>query len=620
MNRSMLPGIHFPGGELAQALCWAPDAHSLDIVTVENEYFPMEQLSEGWWKGTCPGLKPGTRYFLELNGKDRYPDPASLSQPDGVHGASEVIDLNAVISQKVKGWQGIPLQDLIIYELHVGTFTPSGTFAGVVEKLPYLQELGVNAIELMPVASFPGERNWGYDGVFPYAVQHSYGGAAGLTDLIHACHTLGMAVIMDVVYNHIGPEGNVLGAFGPYFTRKYKTPWGRALNFDGKESAGVRSFFLENALMWLRDFDVDGLRLDAIHTIFDNSPKHFLQEMSEAVSQLNASTGTNHFLIGESDLNDPMVFEPRGKGGYGLDAQWCDDWHHSLHALLTGERNGYYQDFGKLSHLVKAFQDAFVYDGIYSSFRKRIFGKPAIGYPGKKFVVFTQNHDQAGNRAFGERLSSLVDFESLKLAAGAMLFSPFVPMLFMGEEYGEDNPFLYFTSHGSERLAALVRAGRKRDYRFSLKQGEPPDPQAEESFQRSHLKWDYRDHPQKESLLRFYKECIRLRKGHVLFSMGNLENLHACSIPRAKVLFLLKTFDQEKMLAVFNFAEKPFIGKIPEEEGKGMELVLYSAHKCWGGMKENNHYPLQRRNGGAFEISIQPKSFVVFVNSKRDYS
>jgi maltooligosyltrehalose trehalohydrolase len=613
----MLPGIHFPGGDLAQALCWAPVARSLEVVTAEQKRYPLERVAEGWWQGDCHGLEPRTRYFIEINGKDRYPDPASFSQPDGVYGASEVLNLNTIRSQRVEGWQGIPLQDLIIYELHVGTYTPSGTFEGVIEKLPYLEELGVNAIELMPVASFPGARNWGYDGVFPYAVQHSYGGATGLANLINACHTLGMAVIVDVVYNHIGPEGNILGAFGPYFTRRYKTPWGMALNFDGKGSAGVRSFFLENALMWLRDFDLDGLRLDAIHFIFDKSPKHFLQELSESVSQLNASKGGNHFLIAESDLNDPMVFEPGGKGGLGLDAQWCDDWHHSLHALLTGERQGYYQDFGKFSHLVKSYRDAFVYDGVYSSFRKRIFGKPATGYPVHKFIVFTQNHDQTGNRALGERLTTLVDFESLKLAAGALLLGPFVPMLFMGEEYGEDNPFLYFTSHGSERLAALVRAGRKREFRFSLKGGEPPDPQAEESFQRSHLKWNYRDHPQKERLLRFYKECIKLRKEHALLSRGKKINLHVRSLQRDKVLFLLKTLYLGKMLFVFNFSEKPFKGKIAKGEGEGKELVLYSAHKCWGGTMEDGHNPLMRGYEGAFEISIQPKSLVVFVQSRR---
>ncbi|MDX9940697.1 MAG: malto-oligosyltrehalose trehalohydrolase [Bacteroidales bacterium] len=607
----MLPGVHFPGGDLAQAFCWAPDARSLDLVTVGNTYFSLEQLSGGWWKGTFPELKPGTRYFLELNGEDRYPDPASLSQPDGVHGASEVIDLNAVRSQKLKGWRGIPLEDLIIYELHVGTFTPLGTFAGVVEKLPYLQELGVNAIELMPVATFPGCRNWGYDGVFPYAVQHSYGGAAGLANLIHACHCLGMAVILDVVYNHIGPEGNVLGAFGPYFTRRYTTPWGRALNYDGKGSAGVRSFFLENALMWLRDFDVDGLRLDAIHTIFDISHKHFLQEMSEAVSQLNASTDRIHFLIGESDLNDPIVFESRENGGFGLDAQWCDDWHHSLHALLTSERKGYYQDFGKLLHLVKAYHNAFVYDGIYSTFRKRIFGKPAIGYPGTRFVVFTQNHDQTGNRAFGERLTRLVDFESLKLAAGALIFSPFVPMLFMGEEYGEDNPFLYFTSHGSERLAALVRAGRKRDYRFSIKQGEPPDPQAEESFRRSKLKWDFSKDTRKNELLAFYKTCISLRKSRPYLFRGERSQMSVRESDSGRAMIVYRNVKGGGLLMVFNFSKGPFKEEVREATGKDLVLLLNSSHRQWGGSLADDSSPYEGIEGKAF-IALQARSFAVF--------
>jgi maltooligosyltrehalose trehalohydrolase len=610
-NKQLRPGIHFPVDGSPMAFCWAPFARKLELDSEGKGSYAFSKLADGYWSCECPGLKPGDRYFLKINGKKRFPDPASLSQPDGVHGPSQAVDLEEIRKQCLEGYKGLALADLVIYELHTGTFSPEGTFAGIAKRLPYLKGLGVNAIEIMPVASFPGIRNWGYDGVFPYAVQHSYGGPEGLADLVKACHEQGMAVILDVVYNHLGPEGNYLGEFGPYFTKKYQNPWGKAVNFDDEHSHGVRHYFLENALMWLRDFDIDGLRLDAIHAIVDNSPKHFLQELSQEVQQLNAETGRNHFLIGESDLNDPMIFKPTRAGGYGLDSQWCDDWHHALHAKLTGERMGYYIDFGPMEQLVKSFNHAFVYDGIYSKYRKKIFGTPVGDEQGERFVVFTQNHDQTGNRMLGDRLSTLVDFESLKIAAAALLFSPFVPMLFMGEEFGEESPFLFFTSHGSERLAEQVRRGRKREYRAFLKDVEPPDPQAEETFLRSKLKWDFSKNRQKESLLAFYKRCIQLRKEITLFRPGCRKNIRATQMGKGAML-LARKGEKETVLVVFNFSEKPFSGKINALKDQPGDLLLYSAHKQWGGSIYDGHDPMESSSGKTPKIYLEPRSVAVF--------
>ncbi|MBW6499155.1 MAG: malto-oligosyltrehalose trehalohydrolase [Bacteroidales bacterium] len=594
------------------AICWAPFVSRLELEAEGRGCFAFSKLKDGYWSCECPGLKPGDRYFLKINGKKVFPDPASLSQPDGVHQASQCVDLEAIKKQRLAGWKGIPLKDLVIYELHVGTFSPEGTFIGVAEKLPYLRSLGVNAIEIMPVASFPGKRNWGYDGVFPYSVQCSYGGALCLAQLVRACHEQGMAVILDVVFNHLGPEGNYLGHFGPYFNKRHKTPWGPAINFDGEDNHGVRNYFMHNALMWLRDFDIDGLRLDAIHAIVDKSPKHFLQELSEEVQQLNAETGRHHFLIGESDLNDPMVFKPAEAGGFGLDSQWCDDWHHALHAKLTGERTGYYIDFGSLEHLVKTFNHAFVYDGIYSKYRKKIFGTSAEGEPGERFVVYTQNHDQTGNRMMGDRLSTLVDFESLKIAAAALLFSHFIPMLFMGEEFGEESPFLFFTSHGSERLAEKVRQGRKREYRAFMKGAEPPDPQAEETFLQSKLKWNFQGNRQKETLLAFYRKCLQLRKEMNLLKPGRRQNIRATQTGMG-IMVLSSKGEQESLLAVFNFSGKPFAGELNELTGKSFDLLLYSAHKQWDGMINDNFYPIKAMAGRAPRIHLEPRSVAVYL-------
>lgn len=419
---------------------WAPAAEKVEVrlLTPRPRVATLDRGGQGYHHGVLEGVERGSLYVYRLDGGPERADPASRSQPQGVHGPSEVVDPQ--FPWEDVSWVGPRLQDYILYELHVGTFTREGTFDAIIPHLTDLRELGVTAIELMPVAQFPGTRNWGYDGVFPFAVQDSYGGPAGLKRLVNACHREGLAVVLDVVYNHLGPEGNTLGDFGPYFSERYRSPWGPALNFDGPGSDEVRRFFIENALAWITDYHVDALRLDALHAILDLSAYPFLAELAAAVRERAARLHRRVYLIAESDLNDPKLVRPPEVGGYGLDAQWNDDFHHALHALLTGERTGYYEDFGTVAHLARAFTEGYVYTGQYSVYRRRRHGVPARALPAHAFAVFAQNHDQVGNRMRGERLSALVPFEALKLAAAVVLLSPYLPLLFMGEEYGETAP------------------------------------------------------------------------------------------------------------------------------------------------------------------------------------
>ncbi len=603
-------GINFhPGPEVN---LWAPHARKLTLEIEGKGSVALHKQAKGFWHVLPHDLQPGDRYKFRINGKDAFPDPASLSQPDGVHGASECIDLNEIRNIHDDSWQGIPLQELIIYELHTGTFTPEGTFAGIAGKLDYLKELGVNALKILPVASFPGERNWGYDGVYPYAVQQSYGGPVEFAKLVKACHEKGIAVILDVVYNHLGPEGNYLGAFGPAFTGKYTTPWGKAINYDDAWCDGVRQFFIENALMWLRDFHVDGLRLDAVHAIKDFSPKHFLRELSEKVNELNKASGRDHFLIAECDLNDTRYINPTEKDGYGMDAQWCDEWHHSLHALLTGERNGYYADFGKAEQLVKSFNHAYVFTGEYSAHRKKIFGTPTEEQPGERFVVFTQNHDQTGNRLMGDRLSTMIDFEPLKLAAAAMLMSPFVPMLFMGEEYAEKNPFLYFISHGDEHLVEAVRKGRKREFRDFIKKADPPDPAATGTFVQSKLRWDFNEDLQKKHMLAFYRKLIAIRKKHALLRPGDRTNVSASLSENPKAIVLQHENNRERIITLMNFSKDTLTLHGDESSQEMPALLAYSAHHRWGGSVKDSESPWKETKSG-LSITLHPWSVAISV-------
>ncbi|HSL91611.1 MAG TPA: malto-oligosyltrehalose trehalohydrolase, partial [Candidatus Limnocylindrales bacterium] len=465
---------------------------------------------------------------------------------------------------------------------HVGTFTPEGTFEAILPRLDSLRDLGVTAIELMPVAQFPGNRNWGYDGAYPFAAQNSYGGPEGLQMLVDACHLWGMAVSLDVVYNHLGPEGNYLADFGPYFTDRYCTPWGAAVNFDGPHSDEVRRFFLENALYWLSDFRVDALRIDAIHGILDFSAYPFLAELADTVRGLASRENRKIHLIPESDLNDVRAISPREKGGYGLDAQWNDDFHHALHALLTGERKGYYRDFGGLEDLAKAHSEGFVYSGQYSGYRKRRHGSPSRDVPAERLVVFSQNHDQAGNRPGGERLTGLVSFEALKLAAGLVLLSPFLPLLFMGEEYGETAPFLYFISHSDPPLIEAVRKGRLKEFAALRWEGEPPDPQDEGTFLRSRLDHGLAEGGHHRVLREYYRELIRLRKGHAVLSRLSKEDMEVSAYAKKKVLIVRRWNGPAQAATACHFGDSTASVRLMLPPGI-WEKLLDSSERRWGG-------------------------------------
>jgi maltooligosyltrehalose trehalohydrolase len=490
---------------------WAPLRKKVELRLPgpHERTLAMDPEEGGYWSVIARGVAPGDRYLFRLDGEIERPDPASFSQPDGVHGPSAVFD-HAGFHWSDSEWRGVALDDLVSYELHVGTFTPEGTFAAAASRLRELSALGLTALEIMPVAQFPGERNWGYDGAYPFAVQNSYGGPDELKMLVDACHRCGLAVVLDVVYNHFGPEGSYVGDFAPYFTDRHRTPWGSAVNFDGPWSDGVRDFFVSNALYWHEHFHIDALRLDAVHAIHDGSARPFLRELARRVEEERGGQG-RPLLIAESNLNEPRLTLAFAEGGYGLDCQWSDDFHHALRVLLTGEREGYYEDYGSLEQFAKTWREGFAYTGEYSRFRRKRHGSPAGDQEGHRFQVFSQNHDQVGNRMHGERLSSLVSFESHKLAAGATLLSPFLPLLFMGEEYGEEAPFLYFADHSDQALREAVRRGRREEFKEFLSRGAPPDPFSLQTFERSKIRWECRLTGRHRVLRDFYAELLRLR-------------------------------------------------------------------------------------------------------------
>ena len=491
---------------------WAPHAHRVDLKLLSHggQSIPLTHRPGGYFEVTIPDVRAGDRYIYILDGDKERPDPGSRSQPEGVHGPSEIIDPNQ-FHWTDQNWRGWPLERLIIYELHVGTWTGKGTFQAAISHLAYLRDLGITALELMPVAQFPGTRNWGYDGVDLFAPQSTYGGAQGLKEFVDACHRLGLAVILDVVYNHVGPEGNYLEDFGPYFTDRYRTPWGRAVNYDGPDSDEVRRFVISNALYWVTEYHIDALRLDAVHGIYDFSALHILKELSDAVHTESERLGRRALLIAESDLNDSRIIASSMEGGYGLDAQWSDDFHHALHTVLTGERTGYYEDFGQLAHLATALQDGFIYAGRHSPHRRRRHGNSVRHRPPQQLVICAQNHDQIGNRALGERLSTLVSTDALKVAAAAVLLAPQTPMLFMGEEYGETAPFQYFVDHSDTDLNQAVREGRKREF-AAFGWTEVPDPVDPSTFERSRVQLDALHDERQKSLLAWYRRLIHLRK------------------------------------------------------------------------------------------------------------
>jgi len=605
-------GANYLGAGKCEFTVWAPFFYelALEITAPQHKLIPMRKDDLGYWQVFVEGVERGTQYFYKLNEEKIRPDPASFFQPEGVHRASEVISHNFVWHDQ--NWQEILLKDMLIYELHIGTFTQQGTFLAVIDRLDALVDLGINTLEIMPVAQFPGQRNWGYDGVYAFAVQNFYGGPLGLKELVNACHSRGIAVILDVVYNHLGPEGNYLSDFGPYFTDKYKSPWGQAINFDGQYSYGVRNFFIENALYWLKNYHLDGLRLDAVHSIFDFSAKHILLELSQKVEELGLALGRKIYLIAESDLNDTRILKPEAQGGCAISAQWCDDFHHCLHTLLTKEDNGYYSDFGSIDKMVKALKQGFVYTGEYSKYRKNFYGNSAKGLSPEKFVVFSQNHDQAGNRREGERLSNLVSFSALKLAAATIILSPYVPLIFMGQEYGEDNPFLYFVSHSDAQLISAVRQGRKKEFSGFKWQNEPPDPQAEETFSRSKIEWEKRDKQQNNVLLKLYKQLINFRKTLPALKYSSKKDMDVFGDNNQKLIFLKRQYAEDTVFVLLNFNQKESMLDF-DSLGCEWQKIIDSAEKKWLG--SGSSLPDDIKSN--CQLQIMRLSFAVYLKKDR---
>ncbi len=522
---------------------WAPAAEQVDLVVGQErgrqERRAMDPANgdSGWWELDAPDLPAGTDYAFSLDGSDPRPDPRSRWQPHGVHGPSRLVE--PVAPPGGSGWRGFHLPSAVLYELHIGTFTAEGTFDAAAERLDHLVELGVTAVSLMPVNAFPGRHGWGYDGVALYAVHEPYGGPDGLRRFVEACHGRGLGVILDVVYNHLGPSGNYLREFGPYFTHRHDTPWGAAVNFDDSGSDEVRRFFIDNALMWLRDYEIDGLRLDAVHAIVDTSAVHILEELAVEVEALAAKLGRPLWLIPESDLNDPRLLWSRERGGFGLHAQWSDDFHHALHAALTGESSGYYRDFGRVRDIATALRSAYVYAGAHSRHRGRRHGRPAEGLSGHRFLGYIQNHDQVGNRAQGERIGQLAGPEAQKVAAALVFTSPFIPMIFQGEEWAASSPFQYFTDHEEEELGQAVREGRRSEFAaFGWDPTDIPDPQNLETFGRSKLPWEERGSPLHEQVERWYRSLIAFRRATPGLLDGRLDALKVWVDERHRTLVL----------------------------------------------------------------------------------
>lgn len=604
-------GAVYLGDGRCRFCVWAPRVTEVQVKVLAPRPFtaPLARGGRGYHWGNVNGVAPGSLYLYVLDGEKERPDPASRLQPEGVHGPSQVVERGA-FPWTDRCWLGPALEQLVFYELHVGTYAPRGTFEAIIPHLDDLSALGVTALELMPVAQFPGGRNWGYDGVYPFAVQNSYGGPDGLKRLVDACHGRGLAVFLDVVYNHLGPEGNYLGDFGPYFTDRYRTPWGHAFNFDGPDSDEVRRFFLENALQWIKDFHIDGLRLDAVHAIVDQAALPFLDELAGVVHEEAERLGRRVFVIAESDLNNPRLIQPRELGGYGLDGQWNDDYHHALHSLLTEERNGYYQDFGALGQLAKAFQNGYVYTGQYSSFRRRRHGCPSPRRA-SGFVVYAQNHDQVGNRARGERLSTLISFAGLKLAAAVVILGPFLPLLFMGEEYGETTPFQYFTSHSDPDLAEAVRRGRIDEFAEFMDEDEGviPDPQDEATFSASRLRHKTSGEGLHGVLREFYRELISLRRELSALARPNLNNQEVLPSVSDGVLFARRWGQDDEVCLVFSLSDREVNLFLPIPPGRWRKR-LDAAEDRWAG--DGHTAPPALVSTGRVKLTLAPMTCLLY--------
>ncbi|MEO8662692.1 MAG: malto-oligosyltrehalose trehalohydrolase [Bryobacteraceae bacterium] len=581
-------GARYLGRNTCRFRVWAPSAEAVGLRLLEphQALHAMTPLGDGIFELTLEGVSPGTLYGYRLPSGVERPDPASALQPRGVHGPSAVVDPGFAWSDRE--WKGLDQDKYILYEVHTGAYTAEGTFDAIVPYLDDLADLGITAIELMPVAAFPGSRNWGYDGAFPYAVQASYGGPSGLKRFVNACHARGLAVALDVVYNHLGPEGNYLSEFGPYFNPLHQTPWGAALNFDAAGSETVRAYFIENALRWVNEFHIDALRLDAIHAIIDDSPTHILQELSGRLQG-------RALLMAESDLNQVRVIQPPPHG-LGMNAQWSDDFHHALHVTLTAETNGYYGDYSGFPDLVEAWAEGFVYAGQYCPHRRRHHGTSSAQVEPSRLIVFSQNHDQAGNRFLGERLAHLTDFESAKLAAATVILSPYLPLLFMGEEYGETAPFQYFVSHEDADLIEAVRHGRREEFGHFAFDGEVPDPQSEATFARSKLNHKH------GTLRQFYRELLWLRRRQPALAELKRSQMELAAFPDEQVLTVTRrSAAGPEIRVIFNF-NRSFASLASVVPGGDWSTLLDSAERIWEGP------------GSEYPNSLSPRSVVVIAS------
>jgi maltooligosyltrehalose trehalohydrolase len=589
---------------------WAPAVDRVDVhfVAPDERVERLQRDRGGYHHGVLEGVGPGARYFYRLDGTDR-PDPASRFQPEGVHGPSEVVDPDAYAWHDA-AWPGVARHDLVIYELHVGTFTAEGTFDSVIAHLDDLVDLGITAIELLPVNAFPGNWNWGYDGVLPFAVQVSYGGPAGLRRLVDACHQRGLAVILDIVYNHLGPEGNYLGEFGPYFTNQHLTPWGTALNYDGNDSDHVREFFIQNGLYWLSEYHLDGFRLDAIHAIYDQTAKPFLEEWTTAVRQQGREMGIDPVIIAESMMNDPKVILPPALGGFDMDAEWNDDFHHALHVLLTGERDGYYADYSGISDLAKAYRQGYVYTGQYMGYRGRRHGRPAHNTEPWQFLAYTQTHDQVGNHGGCARLSQLTDVTGLKLAAAAVLLSPFTPMLFMGEEYGETNPWWYFIDHGDPDLREAVRAGRRNEFAGFNWDGEMVDPASEQAFMQSKLQHKLKEDAVHAELLEWYRSLLRLRREIPSLGTGSFEQQEVFVYQPENLMIVHRWKHRDTVVFAFAFGDDDVTVDTPVPHGRWQKLLEST--------RAGNEFPDTVQSGGKIQLTFARQSFVLYQRATKE--
>ncbi|MPZ74673.1 MAG: malto-oligosyltrehalose trehalohydrolase [Nitriliruptorales bacterium] len=561
-TRAHGPGFHGDGTVTFRV--WAPAATQVTL-DLDGAHADLVPHAHGWHELRLPA-EHGQDYGYMIDGGPLRPDPASRWQPDGVHAASRLFDPNSVASPDAAVFRAAPISSAVIYELHIGTVTPEGTFDAATRRLAQLADLGVTHVEVMPINAFNGTRGWGYDGVAWYAAHEPYGGPQGFARFVHACHSRGLGVILDVVYNHLGPIGNYLPDFGPYLTDLYRTPWGGAVNLDGPDSDPVRAFIVGNAVYWLSTFGVDGLRLDAVHALIDMSSVHILAELSEAVAALSVRQGRPLALVAESDRNDPQTIRRREVGGMGLDAQWADDLHHALHTAVTGEHDGYYVDYGGLIDVAGAYQRGFVYDGHYSVHRRRTVGAPLHDVPGYRLVTSIQNHDQVGNRAVGDRLTTLVAPELVEVAIVLLCASPTTPMLFMGEEYGETNPFQYFTSHPEQDVADAVRAGRREEFAaFAAFSGGPvPDPQDPATMERSRLDWSRADTPPGRARQDLWRRLLQLRRDVPALRNGRRDLVEVLAVDDERLALLRRDEDGSGVLVVANLSDQDWHLALPD--------------------------------------------------------